>query len=59
MSVIYSVQPENFKLIVDRRDGISHNGSFENTHAEKFSLPETALQPFRSCCRAHRNCVSV
>lgn len=37
MSVIYSVQPETFKLIVDRKDGISHNGSFENTHAEIFS----------------------
>lgn len=37
MSVIYSVQPETFKLIVDRKDGISHNGSFESTHAEIFS----------------------
>ena len=32
MSVIYCVQPETFKLIVDRKDGISHNGSFESTH---------------------------
>ena len=37
MSVIYSVQPETFKLIVDRKDGIAHNGSFESTHAEIFS----------------------
>ena len=38
MSVIYSVQPESFKLIFDRKDGISHNGSFESTHAEIFSV---------------------
>ena len=38
MSVIYSVQPETFKLIVDRKDGISHNGSFESTRAEIFSV---------------------
>lgn len=37
MSVIYCVQPETFKLIVDRKDGISHNGSFESTHAKIFS----------------------
>lgn len=32
MSVLYSVQPETFKRIVDRKDGISHNGSFEKKH---------------------------
>ncbi|MBR5569653.1 MAG: DUF4091 domain-containing protein [Oscillospiraceae bacterium] len=34
MSVLYSVQPETFKLIVDRKDGISHNGSFEKKHMD-------------------------
>ena len=37
MSVFYSVMPETFKLIVDRKDGISHNGNFESTHADIFS----------------------
>ena len=32
LSVLYSVQPETFKRIVDRKDGISHNGSFEKKH---------------------------
>ena len=37
MSVFYSVMSETFKLIVDRKDGISHNGNFESTHADIFS----------------------
>ena len=37
MSIIYSVQPESFKLNVNRKDGISHNGSFDSTHADLFS----------------------
>ena len=37
MSVLYSVQPESFKLNVNRKDGISHNGSFDSTHADVFS----------------------
>lgn len=37
MSIIYSVQPETFKLVVDHKNGISHNGSFESTHVDTFS----------------------
>lgn len=37
MSVFYSVMPETFKLIVDRKEGISHNGNFESTHANVFA----------------------
>ena len=58
MSVIYCVQPETFKLIVDRKDGISHNGSFESTYA-KISLPEIATQHFKFCCRVHREFASA
>ena len=47
MSVFYSVMPETFKLIVDRKDGISHNGNFESTHADIFSQARCSTDSHR------------
>ena len=45
MSVLYSVQPETFKRIVDRKDGISHNGSFEkNTGLPRYDCVCTSWE---------------